>query len=482
VIVVSTMCLLAAGAAWTPLPVRAGVAQTVLTPLAPAAPVLTLRAAIALALEHSPEMRPAEDGVVLAGIQEELAESRFGLKITPTFRSGGFGYGLEQQALGLSVSRMLPTGTELSLFGDASRWNGGASEFRDGGYAFTLSQPLLRGFGPVARSDVDAARRGTERSTRRLGEARQQLIVNVADAYFAIVQHGRLLAASDLALDRATRLRVASEARASVGLATQLDVLRADLLASRSEAERELQREALETSRDRLNLIVGRLPGALLEVSESDIGADPFNAERLAGRPIDDLVSMAIATRPEVAESRAGIGDARRSQSVARWNMLPDVRLNASYAQRGFGSLDTAALNRLLGGWRLGVSTSYPLDQSATAAAAATADVGLLAAERNVIETERRVAADVRRAHRGWTRAAGTIAIQRKALDIAERQLRLAELRYERGIADNFDVVDAEHQVLQAQAALIAAEIGRELAGLQLLRAMGTLDARSDAR
>ncbi|MCC6990666.1 MAG: TolC family protein, partial [Acidobacteria bacterium] len=89
-----------------------------------------------------------------------------------------------------------------------------------------------------------------------------------------------------------------------------------------------------------------------------------------------------------------------------------------------------------------------------------------------------RAAADVRRAHRGWARSAETLAIHQRAVGLAEKQLRLAELRYERGLAGNFDVVDAENNLFQAQSALIGAEIERGLAALRLRRAAGALDPR----
>jgi outer membrane protein TolC len=59
---------------------------------------------------------------------------------------------------------------------------------------------------------------------------------------------------------------------------------------------------------------------------------------------------------------------------------------------------------------------------------------------------------------------------------MAERQLRLAEIRYERGVAGNFDVTDAENNLYQANTALVAAQAAHALAGLTLRRVVGALD------
>ncbi len=448
-------------------------------------PVVTLADAIELAVKNDPSLRPANDRVAVSEIQRRVAESAFGIKVAPSFGSGNSPYGLNQQSLGLSVSKRLSTGAQISLLADRTEWNavdGGQRDFRDTGYSFNISQPLLRGAGPAATATMVTARRAVEQSGRHLREARQRTIVSVAETYFSIVRHKRLVATSELALERARRLRAASEARATVGLATQLDVLRAELLAARSEADLELQRESLTSALDLLKLSLGRSPDSLLDVEESDLGRDPFGVEAVASRPVEELVMLAIATRPDVMESREQIVDARRNQTVARWNLLPDLNLNVSYARRGIGMADAALLNDLLGGWKFGIASSYALDRTVQTAAAATAGIEMLAAEQHAIETERQVAAHVRRTHRTWLRTAESIAIQQKTLEMAEKQLRLAQLRYERGIASNFDVVDAEHHVMQAHTALIAAQVDRQLAGLSLLRAIGTLSTENLTR
>ena len=133
----------------------------------------------------------------------------------------------------------------------------------------------------------------------------------------------------------------------------------------------------------------------------------------------------------------------------------------------------------MAGGWHVGLSTGYALDRSAEQAVAASAALSLESAARVARDVEQRIAAEVRRLHRACATAASTIAIQQKAVDLATRQLRLAEIRYERGIAGNFDVIDAQTSWLQAQNALIAAELDRFVSVLDLRRSAGRLDPES---
>jgi outer membrane protein len=443
---------------------------------------LTFRAAVSEALSASPSLRAPADGQTLATIQESQAEARFGLKATPSFQQRTDPAGFAQRTIGVDLSRRLETGTDVTFSMNSLRFGTGQSALDDTGYQFAVSQPLLAGFGQAARQELSVARRGRQTAGRTYREARQQLVVSVADAYFGVLRSGRIVASAERSLGRAVRLRTSSDARARVGLATELDVLRADLLASQAEAALVGQQEAYETALDRLKQLLGRSPDADVRLDESALDdADALNAFAPDVTVGDDgdvlghLVQTALVERLDVQEAHDRIGDARLTESVARWNLLPPVRLDVSYTRRGIAG-GAEIFGDLFNGWRVGLATSYSLDRADQSAAAATASLAARSAERESIDTERRVADDVRRAYRAWMRTASTLAIQSKAVNLAEQQLRLAEIRYERGVAGNFDVVDAETNLFQMQSSQIGAEVERALAGLVLRRAVGMLD------
>lgn len=437
----------------------------------PAETALTLRGAITEALAASPSLRAPDDGRTIASIRERQAAARFGVKVTPSLQTGSVSSGFSQRTLGVAATKRLATGATVQLDANSYQFGEGATSFRDNGYTVGISQPLLRGWTSVASADLDQARRNTVSAGRMYVDARQRLVVSVADAYFAVVRAQRLVAAAERALDRARHLIIASDARSKVGLATELDVLRADLLASQSEAALVAQQETAETAADVLNTLIGRPAFGAIDLADVQVDLDEPSPS-----PVDGYVQTAIASRLEVREARDRISDAKRSETVARWNLLPPVNLDVAYARVGLGSAAFYTVNPLLNGWRFGISTSYGLDRSDETAIAATANVVVRAAERDARDTERRVADEVRHGYRAWVRTAATLEIQSKAVALAERQLRLAQLRYERGVAGNFDVIDAANNLLQAQSGLIGAEVDRALAGLTLRRVAGTLD------
>ena len=209
---------------------------------------LTLGQAVAEALAASPVLRQPNDGRTLADIRQRQVAANFGVKFTPTFQTGSDPAGLQQRNFGVGISKRLLIGANLRFDVNAYRDGTGGSELNDNGYMFSLSQPLLRGLGTVATAELTNVRRGTVAAARIYTDARQQLVVSVAQTYFAVMRARRLLGAAERSLDRADRLRISSVARSKVGLATELDVLRADLLASQAEAELIAQQEAVETT------------------------------------------------------------------------------------------------------------------------------------------------------------------------------------------------------------------------------------------
>jgi outer membrane protein TolC len=382
----------------------------------------------------------------------------------------------------VTVAKQLATGAQVFMNVSSYELGGAGTHVRDAGYTVGFSQPLLRGFGQTATAGVANAKRASVSADRDVTVARSALVVEVTSRYFAVVKQQRLAAAAIQASDRAIALKTASAARTQAGLATELDVLRADVQASHMAAAVAAANAALDSARDQLTAIIGRpLGGDPLVLAEPDPAVASADLEHLP-QSLDELVRLAVASRLEIAEARDRVGDASRAANVARWNTLPPISLDVSYTQRGLGSLSGEALNALVGGVRVGLTTSYSLDRSAEAAAAAASRVSVSAAERAARDAEQRVTAEVRQAYRSWQTAMATIAIEQEADTVAQRELRLAELRLERGLDSTLDVVAAQNSVLQAQNALIAAELDRMVFALDLRRAVGALDTKEFLR
>ena len=87
---------------------------------------------------------------------------------------------------------------------------------------------------------------------------------------------------------------------------------------------------------------------------------------------------------------------------------------------------------------------------------------------------------EVRAAARNVERIGKSIVLQERNIDFAEKQLRLATLRYQRGLASNFDIIDAENNLIQARSNYVSLVSDYHVAQIELKRVTGTLDVEAE--
>jgi outer membrane protein len=104
----------------------------------------------------------------------------------------------------------------------------------------------------------------------------------------------------------------------------------------------------------------------------------------------------------------------------------------------------------------------------------------VIASERTLRQRQLELEAEVRGAVRELERLRKSIELQKKGMEVAEQQRRLATLRYQRGLASNFDVVDAEGNLVVARSALVGLLTDYQVAKVDLKRVIGTLDVATE--
>jgi outer membrane protein TolC len=445
----------------------------------PGAITVSLADAVAIALERNYGLLSSGDSVLSARFREDAARAQFQPRLTPRYL-----YGENDSALSLEASQRLPwlggtiLGSATLRQFDATETGAPAGKGTD--FRANLNQPLLRGFGPnTTYYDLRNSVRSRVAQERSYELSRQRLAIEVTSAYYQIVRQRSLLGVSRQSLKRSTGLREASEARMQVGLASKLDVFRAELQASQTQESLVQSRAALDNALESFRLTLGLSPS---EPVEPEAGAlvDDVSLEL---EPSEVLTARAVASRLELAEARDQIHDSERSLALARQNLLPQLDLNLNWSRVGFGPSYADANQAGDSRWNFLVSSSYPLERTSDKANRAIAELDLAARKRSLAQREQEVEADVRAAVRSLERLLKSIDLQRKSVEFSSQQLRLASLRYQRGLASNFDVIDAEGSLVSARTALVGLLTDFQVARVQLLRAVGTLDvAREFAR
>ena len=301
------------------------------------------------------------------------------------------------------------------------------------------------------------------------GEARQSvqisLIASVAQSYLSERSLAEQLALAQSTVNsRQTGYDLAKQ-RFDVGASSALDLRLSETLVLSARASAvTLQRQRAQ-AQNALTLLVGRtltdLPPTQSLSSETIITGIP------AGLPSDLLTN-----RPDIRAAEQRLRAANANIGAARAAFFPRITLTA-----GLGTASTALSGLFDGGsgtWSFGPQLLLPIFD----AGRNRANLTLTQVRTNlaVVDYEKTIQVAFREVADALV-ARGTldeqIVAQQAFLDATADRLRLADLRYQNGIASSLDVLDAQRELFTAQQSLVQTRLLRLTNAVDLYRSLG---------
>ena len=450
---------------------------------AQAPPMVTLAQAVDEALIKNDRLITQHDSIEQADLGVRLARNQFQPKVTPNIL-GSFGQtDVSAQTYRVDVSQRFTTGTEVRLgVGTATAQipgTPGTSEpdirFYNADTTLTLTQPLLRGFGRnVARRALSSAELRRQDADRQQAMAEQQVTVDVVATYYRVVSQQAFVDVARQSVDRARRLRDASEAKLDAGLVSQLDVLRAQQLVTQSEIQLFDSQAAIEDARDSLRFLMGRANDAPFEVERAipRPTIDPIDAER--------ATAIALERRLDLRGLAEQNADADRQVRYSRNQLLPQVDVNFALTRRVTSNTFLTSFD--FNGFQFATffTIAMPVDRTAQIVDYQYSLIDRDRRKREIDTLERQISDDVRRALRERDRLIRGVIAAETSVEISRKEVDVAQLRYERGLSNNLDVVNAESALLVAESRRIQALADAAVARVRLRALLGVLDPRTD--
>ena len=180
--------------------------------------------------------------------------------------------------------------------------------------------------------------------------------------------------------------------------------------------------------------------------------------------------------RPEALEARDQVVDSEYAVRIARSQQLPSLSAVLGYTFANLGATfgDTTRLKNPV--FTFNLRTDYNLNATPLYAARRSAEVQLESRRRNLGILEDDLVREVRRAYRRLEAQRQNEVIASENLKVAELQAKVARLRFEKGLSDNFNVVDADNLWNSARLLELDSRINILLAQLDCLYASGSID------
>ncbi len=335
------------------------------------------------------------------------------------------------------------------------------------GYTLTLTQPLFR---PQNWLQYDQAEFQVKQAEATYGQAAQDLILRVAQAYFDV------LAAQDtLGLVRAQKAAISEQlAQAKrnfeVGTATITDTHEAQARFDLSAAQEIAALNDLENKRRALQLLTGKEYAALKPV-RGDVKLTPPNPPQMQTW-VELAEKQSYPVQIQGAAAEVARLEARRATSAH----LPTLDLVATHGQNNQSQLATTPIGADVTTTTFGVQLALPLFQGGALSSREREAAALSLRARDDLENARRTAALAsRQSYLAVINGIAQVGALEQAMVSSQSALDSNKLGYEVGVRINIDVLNAQQQLFSTQRDLAVARYNTITNHLRLKAAAGSL-------
>jgi TolC family type I secretion outer membrane protein len=323
----------------------------------------------------------------------------------------------------------------------------------------TLKQTIYD-FGKTA-TQVDIQRLNLDSSRSDIDSAAEQVILNVKQAYYGLLQAKRN---RDVALETVKQFEQhLQQAKGfyEVGTKPKFDVTKAEVDLSNAKLNLIKAENALRIAKVNLNNALG-----LPEAPEYEI-EDSLSFQRYEIR-LEDAIKRAYENRPDLKSIIAKKNAAEASIELAKKGYYPTLSGNADYNWSG-------SKLPLGDGWDVGVTVTFPIFSGFLTKYQineARANLNVLKANEDLLRQN--ILLEVQQAYLNLREAEERIFTAEITVRQAQENLELANGRYAAGVGNPIEVTDAAVALNNAKTTYIQALVDYNVARASLQKAMGT--------
>ena len=377
------------------------------------------------------------------------------------------------------LSKTFAFGTYSSLTANTSTSEQGGSESASTSLRFSVSQPLLRGFGrEVTTSNIILARNQLDMSMEELQRSAFATVRATEMAYWDLVLAVEQLRVTELSLNEAEQLLERSRARAESGAQARYDILEAEAEVARRRLQIIQNRATVESEQDDLK----RLTGIADQPNGWQVGIVPTEEPIVASAIAEpeSLYAIALRKRPDVHLDDQSMERNLLTLRLRRNLLLPSLSATGNLtlndgSSEGYGkSLDDIA-SASNPSWNLGLNLSLPIGNNTAEGNYRSAQLAVRKAELERQALYLKVYADVRAAHRNLASSRESIEAARVSVNVGEADMNNEKEKLRLGLSTNYDVLKKEGAFADSRRRYLEAQINHQRAIVELQVATGEL-------
>lgn len=414
----------------------------------------TLEVTASKNLSQDPTVISAIDGVSSGGLRTEGDDVRAG--VTQTIATGGT----------ISASTSLDRGKSNSR-------NVFLNPAYNGDVSLQVRQPLLRGAGVAYnRATIHRAEIGVDRAHLDFKGSVLAVVRNVEAAYYNLVFARGQRTVRDLSLQLAQQLLEENRTRRQTGVATDLDVLQAEVGVANSRRAILLADQAVRDREDALLQLIGQFE------FNQPVAAVGFDQGAVPAVTFESSYHLARANQPELASLEASLRQLEIDLAVAKNNRRPTLDVGGAV---GLNSRDDSygdAATKVWNGdgyvWQIDATLRFPWGLRGDRARYRIAQSNVTREQARYQQLDQDLLAQVRAAVRSVETNRESVNISSLATELSKRQYDLEKERFSAGLSTSRRVLEAQDDLETARVNDLQAQVTLRIALSDLQRLEGS--------
>lgn len=323
-----------------------------------------------------------------------------------------------------------------------------------------LTQPLFA-WGRIY-NNYKASKIGFAAAHEELASAYEKLRLEVYEAFYRVLIAQEFVIVAQQSVDLIEKQLRIAETSFQAGATTNFDVLRAKVQLANAKSRLIQANNRVKTAnyiyKNTLNIPLSEevVVEGSMQINSTDI-------------KLDDLLSIALAHRPEIKQSNLVEQAGRKRLSVAKTRNLPDLAFFSNYQISHSERL--IEMNRI---WSLGFQLNIPIfDGFATRAGVRQSESSLKQLELSKKQIMSAVEFEVKNTYLELLEAKTLIEVQKETVTQAEESVRIANLQFENGVITTVELTDTQLALMQAKVNRLQAQHDYVVGLARLEKAIG---------
>jgi outer membrane protein TolC len=393
-------------------------------------------------------------------------------------------------------------GTQLNVAYNNTRETVNASNtayspFTSSNFGFTVTQPLLRGFGlAVNRRFIRIAKNEKKIADLLLQQQLIATVFGVVRLYTDLVALYEDVKVEEETLASAEKLYSDTKARVDEGTQAPIELTRANAQVFGIRQDVINARGLLEEQEAIVKNVITRRSSADVDILNARIvPTDSIDVpEKDDVRPIQDLLAQAFATRPDLRQAGIQVDNSQISLEGSRNNLLPEIDLvgvaqNSALAGQlnplssrvdpafvgGYGSALEQLAARKYPSYGIGLNFNLPLRNRIAQADLARDEIQTRRTEIRLEQLRKQAQLEVEDALVAMRRARSSYEAALQSQALQQESLEAEQAKFDVGASTSFFIVQYQSYLAQARSTVVVAKSAYLKARAALERAVGSI-------